>query len=60
MLTIKELEQKHKELEARLSKVEGCLQDANRRREAFCTDMHKAAEYLRKESARPICVPEEL
>ena len=45
-MDIKELEQKYNDLEQRLSKVEDCLRDANRRQEEF----HKAVERLKKET----------
>jgi chromosome segregation ATPase len=45
-LKISELEQKYNNLETRMSKVEACLRDANRRREG----LHGTIEKLKKET----------
>jgi chromosome segregation ATPase len=45
-MDIKELEQKYNNLEQRLSKVESCLRDANRRGE----ELHKGIKRLKKEN----------
>jgi hypothetical protein len=47
-LNIKELEQKHNNLEQRLLKVESCLRDANRRGEK----LHKGIVWLKKENSK--------
>jgi chromosome segregation ATPase len=47
-MNIRELEQKYNNLEQRLSKVEDCLRDANRRGE----ELHKGIVWLKKENSK--------